>query len=57
MLHLKDPTRVDLVPLGILIADIPKINIALIRNTNSTLMVGLSFVLFFITAGSRDGGI
>ena len=49
----KYPPKVDPIPLGSIIVDVPRIMCDFIRSTEIRLMVVVSFVLFFIMTWSR----
>ena len=48
-LRLKDPPEIEAETLGIIIADVPRIMLGLIRNMKSRLIFLVAFVLFITT--------
>ena len=55
--HPEDPLEVDAVPLGHLVAELPRFFFAFLRNIKSKLMDVVALVLFIPNAIAHTGGI
>ena len=54
-MHEKYPPGIEVVTLGSLISDVPRMILGLIRNIKRKFMAGVTFLIFILTTSACDG--